>query len=177
MNIANEDMKPMIERHIHCPYCQSEEALLISQPAEKISTIQLPAFGKKFVLSTLFTFGLYPLVHGYPYIEKKRTYEYHSYGFCPYCGKTYNASLPQNVKITQSQSPKVYRSLYNKKILGICGGIAEFTGLSPTLVRIVMVCYGLWFFPAVLYFILGGLDIIPMNPAHLSQQQPMNFNQ
>lgn len=41
---------------------------------------------------------------------------------------------------------KLYRSENNRVIGGVCGGIAEYTGISPNLVRVL--------------FILGGVSII-----------------
>lgn len=168
MNLNTNNEQNVIERNVHCPYCDSNEALLISGVSEKTTSIQFPEYGKKYWLCVIFTLGLYMLVHGFPMIEKKRTVEYNTYGFCPHCGKTYNAGAPLSVKNAGAKNPKVYRSLNNKKILGICGGIAEFTGLSVKLVRIVMVVYCLGFIPAVLYFILGLCDIIPVNPKQLN---------
>ena len=172
MTLHTDEKQNIIERHVHCPYCNSEEAMLLSQLAEQSSVLQMPAFGKRFLLSTLFTFGLYPLVHGLPSYEKKRTYTYQTYGFCPFCGKTYNAGVPAAIQNNQQHSPKVYRSLVDKKIFGICGGIAEYTGLSVTLVRIGMVIYGMML--GIPYLLLGALNIIPVNPAQIQQQQ--NYN-
>lgn len=169
MNLNLSSEQTIIERNVHCPYCKNDEALLISELAEKRSIIQWPDYGKKYLLCVIFTLGLYMIVHGFPMLEKKRTFEYNTYGFCPHCGKTYNAGTPVSVK-TANKSPKVYRSLNNKIILGICGGIAEFTGLNVTLVRIIMAVYFLGFFPILIYFILGAFNIIPVNPKHLSNQ-------
>ena len=167
MNINTFNEQNIIERDVHCPYCDSDKALLISEISEQRSILQMPDYGKKYWLCVIFTFGLYMLVHGFPMIEKKRVYGYTTYGFCPHCGKTYNAGVPAS-KVNKSKSPKLYRSLEQKKIFGICGGIAEFTGLSVKLVRIVMVLYCLGFMPAIIYFILGIFDIIPVNPKQLS---------
>lgn len=41
---------------------------------------------------------------------------------------------------------KLYRSENNRMIGGVCGGIGEFTGISPTLIRVL--------------FVLGGVSII-----------------
>jgi len=40
---------------------------------------------------------------------------------------------------TSDQSKQLTRSRTDKKILGVCGGIAEYLGLDPTLVRIAFV--------------------------------------
>lgn len=34
---------------------------------------------------------------------------------------------------------KMYRSTKNKKIGGVCGGIAEFFSIDPTIVRVIFV--------------------------------------
>lgn len=41
---------------------------------------------------------------------------------------------------------KLYRSENNRMIGGVCGDIGEFTGISPTLIRVL--------------FVLGGVSII-----------------
>jgi len=38
---------------------------------------------------------------------------------------------------------KLYRSQRNKKIAGICGGIAEMMDADPTIIRLVFVVLGL----------------------------------
>ena len=164
MTIQNENQSNIIERHVHCPFCSSEEAMLLSQLAEKKSTLQMPAFGLKFLLSTVFTLGLYPLVHGFPAFEKKRNYQYQTYGFCPNCGKTYNAGVPEAIQTMNQQQPKLYRSAYDKVLFGLCGGIAEYTGLPSRLVRILMVVYSFTALAFIPYLLLGGLNIIPVNP-------------
>lgn len=172
MNINTENAQTIIERDVHCPYCDSNKALLISELTDKRSILQMPDAGKKYWLCVIFTLGLYMLIHGFPIIEKKRIYEYTTYGFCPHCGKTYNAGVPSS-KTNKSKSPKLYRSAENKMILGICGGISEFTGLSVTLVRIVMALYCIGIIPAIMYFVLGGLNIIPVNPKHINNGQSL----
>lgn len=162
MNIITSNEQNVIERDIHCPYCDSDKALLISGLTDKRTILQLPDYGSRYWLSVFFTCGMHLLVHGIPMIEKKRVYEYTTYGFCPHCGKTYNAGVP--AKISKEKVHKLYRSSKNKVMLGLCSGIAEYTGLSVMLVRIMMIVYGLAIIPAFAYFVLGGLDIIPMNP-------------
>lgn len=38
---------------------------------------------------------------------------------------------------------KLYRSRTNKKIAGVCGGIAEIMSVDPTIVRLIVVVLGL----------------------------------
>lgn len=48
---------------------------------------------------------------------------------------------------------RLYRSEHNAMICGVCGGIAEYFGIDPTLVRVLWVLFA----PSkvVLYFILA----------------------
>ena len=41
------------------------------------------------------------------------------------------------------QKNRLYRSSENKMIAGVCGGLAEFFGLDPSLVRLVFVLLAL----------------------------------
>jgi phage shock protein C len=52
---------------------------------------------------------------------------------------------------------KLYRSQRNKKIAGICGGIAEMTETDPTIIRLVFVVLGLatGFFPFFIGYLLA----------------------
>lgn len=38
---------------------------------------------------------------------------------------------------------KLYRSTTNRKIAGVCGGLGEYFGIDPTIVRIVFVLLAL----------------------------------
>ena len=59
---------------------------------------------------------------------------------------------------------RLYRSKTDRKIAGICGGIAEYTGIDPTIVRII----------AFILLLPGGLPglipylilwaVVPENP-------------
>ena len=55
------------------------------------------------------------------------------------------------------EKKKLYRSRFNKKICGVCGGIAEYFGIDPTVVRVIWVI--LTFLPVlpmiIIYIILA----------------------
>lgn len=172
MNLNTENAQTIIERDVHCPYCDSDKALLISEIADKRTVLKMPDLDRKYWLNTIFTFGLYAFVHGFPFIEKKRVYDYSTYGFCPHCGKTYNAGVPNSIKTEKRK--KVYRSLKDKKIFGICGGIAEYTGRNVKAIRIAMVIYALSVFPAIIYFVLGLTNIMEVNPKQLKELEAYN---
>ncbi len=66
---------------------------------------------------------------------------------------------------TRGMAKRLYRSTTDKKIAGVCGGIAEYFDIDPTIVRII----------AVILLLPGGLPgflpylilwaIIPVKPA------------
>jgi len=161
--LKNTSEQNIITRDIHCPFCQGNQALLISGITKQSSGLLCPpAFGLKYSLCVIFTFGIHCFTHGLPWVEKKRTYEYATYGFCPQCGKKYDASSPSTA--SQEEAPKFHKSLHQKKVMGICGGIAEYTGLSTKLVRFAMVLYGICVLPAIAYLVAGL--IVDVNPRH-----------
>lgn len=68
---------------------------------------------------------------------------------------------------------KLYRSQTERMIGGVCGGLAEFLDLDPTLVRLGFVALALLGgHGLLLYFIL--LILMPLNPVAVIQPaQPM----
>lgn len=60
---------------------------------------------------------------------------------------------------------KLYRSRFNKKVCGVCGGIAEYFGIDSTVVRVIWIF--LIFMPVIsaiiIYFVLAL--IMPENPS------------
>lgn len=60
---------------------------------------------------------------------------------------------------------KLYRSSTNKKIAGVCGGLAEYFGISATVVRIVFVILLLpGGFPGLIPYLVLWV-ILPLRPA------------
>ena len=63
-----------------------------------------------------------------------------------------------------NDSPKrLYRSRSDRMIAGICGGLADYFNLDPTLVRIITVVVALLPGPAVIAYIIAWL-IMPEEP-------------
>jgi phage shock protein C len=58
---------------------------------------------------------------------------------------------------------KLYKSNQNKMIDGVCGGIAEYFGVDPTVVRLGTVVLSLLGFSGVLAYIIAPI-IIPRAP-------------
>lgn len=56
----------------------------------------------------------------------------------------------------------------NSRLLGVCGGIAETWGIDPTIVRVVVVTFGLLFLPMFLIPLaisyLAAWALIPQRP-------------
>ena len=57
---------------------------------------------------------------------------------------------------------KLYRSKTDKKLAGVCAGLAEYFDLDPTIVRLICVLIAL-FGPGVLAYIVCAL-VIPEKP-------------
>ena len=59
---------------------------------------------------------------------------------------------------------KLYRSRRNRIFLGICGGIGEYFGIDPTVVRVLWAVVSLlWGFGILLY--IACMIIIPRKPS------------
>ncbi len=58
---------------------------------------------------------------------------------------------------------KLYKSNTNKQIDGVCGGIAEYLGLDPTVVRLAWVLFCALGGSGFLAYIIAAI-IIPRNP-------------
>ncbi len=53
---------------------------------------------------------------------------------------------------------KFYRSETNKKIMGVCGGLGEYFGIDPVILRIVFVVLALaGGFGLLIYIVMGVL--------------------
>ena len=58
---------------------------------------------------------------------------------------------------------KLYRSDENKMLAGVCGGIAEYFGVDPTLIRLAWVVFSLLGGSGLLAYIIASI-VIPVNP-------------
>ena len=63
---------------------------------------------------------------------------------------------------------KLYRSDENKMLAGVCGGIAEYFGVDPTLIRLAWVGFSLLGGSGLLAYILAAI-IIPRDDSNLYQ--------
>lgn len=71
---------------------------------------------------------------------------------CRYCGSF----------VTPTSKPKrLVRSLHDRRIAGICGGMAEYVGIDPTVVRILWVVAAFFSIGLVVLLYLVLILIIP----------------
>lgn len=52
---------------------------------------------------------------------------------------------------------KLYRSIADKKLCGVCGGIGEYFDLDPTLIRILWIVFALFFGSGLLAYIICAI--------------------
>lgn len=58
---------------------------------------------------------------------------------------------------------KLYRSKTDKKLCGVCGGIAEYFNIDSTIVRLLFVLFALFVGSGLLVYIIAAL-VIPEEP-------------
>lgn len=64
---------------------------------------------------------------------------------------------------------KLYRSETNKMISGVCGGIAEYLEVDPTLVRLVFAAFAIFGGSGILAYIVAAILIPLRNSADIEQ--------
>ena len=57
------------------------------------------------------------------------------------------------------QDKRLYRSVSDRMIAGVCGGLGEYLRIDPTLVRLAFVFFALWAGGGVLAYIIAWLVI------------------
>lgn len=152
---AQNNLDNIVERDIHCPFCNTDNAVLVNKTTSRISSIQFPAFGLKFLFSVLYLSLIHIIINGFKIIEIVRKADNITYGFCPRCGNSYSLAPPETAK-EEIQVPKFYRIRDGKVVMGMCKGIAEYTGISLLWIRIVTALYCFTVIGLVLYFLIGA---------------------
>ena len=79
--------------------------------------------------------------------------------------------------MTEARRTKFYLDKKNAKWLGVCSGIADYTGIDVTIVRIGLVAAVVLGSgaPVAIYFIAGW--IAPEKPTELVEQNPEDWSQ
>jgi phage shock protein C len=60
---------------------------------------------------------------------------------------------------------RLYRSSKERILGGVCGGIAEYLNVDPTIIRLLWVLFILGFGTGILAYLIAWI-IIPRNPKH-----------
>lgn len=60
---------------------------------------------------------------------------------------------------------KLYRSRTDRMLAGVCGGLADYSNVDPTVVRILTVVAGVLTGGLVLLAYIAAMVIIPENPS------------
>ena len=58
---------------------------------------------------------------------------------------------------------KLYRSKTDKKLAGVCGGVAKYFAMDPTIIRLIWVILSLFAFAGVIAYIICAF-VIPEEP-------------
>lgn len=61
---------------------------------------------------------------------------------------------------------RLYRSANDRKLAGVCGGIAEYLNMDPTVIRILWAIVSLFAFVGVIAYIVCAF-IIPEGPSNI----------
>jgi phage shock protein C len=64
--------------------------------------------------------------------------------------------MPQKIK-------RLYRSRKNRMLCGVCGGLGEYLGIDPTIVRLLWILFSLAYGAGILAYILACI-VIPLKP-------------
>ena len=64
----------------------------------------------------------------------------------------------------------MYRSVNDRAVLGICGGIGEYLDIDPIIVRLIVVILTLLGFSGLLFYIVA-IFIIPENPEYRAMKE------
>ena len=66
---------------------------------------------------------------------------------------------------------KLYRSRTDKKLCGVCGGLAKYFGLDSTIVRLIVVLIAIFAGVGVLAYLIAAL-VMPEEPLEIVEENP-----
>ena len=64
--------------------------------------------------------------------------------------------MPQKIK-------RLYRSKKDRMLCGVCGGLGEYLGIDPTIIRLLWILFSLAYGAGILAYILACI-VIPLKP-------------
>lgn len=89
--------------------------------------------------------------------------------FCYNCGARQQATGAPDMASVTGGPRKLMRSSTDRKIAGVCGGVAEYFDVDPTIVRVVwllvVLCGGTGLLLYVILWIVLPLAPLPLPPA------------
>ncbi len=71
----------------------------------------------------------------------------------------------RTMKKRTSGPKRLYRSGKNRVLGGVCGGIGEYFGIDPVMIRVLWIVAALGFGSGILAYFIAWI-IIPRNPRH-----------
>lgn len=75
-----------------------------------------------------------------------------------------HSTVSKEVQIDRSGKMKrLYRSRTNRIIAGVCGGIADYTNIDPTVIRLLWLLLSLFWGSGIIAYIIAWI-IIPEEP-------------
>ncbi len=82
-----------------------------------------------------------------------------------FCAHELHSAKDGTKNIVKMEKKKLYLSMTDKKLCGVCGGIAEYFDIDPTLVRLLWVCASLFSgcFPGLLAYIICAIVVPQQN--------------
>lgn len=61
---------------------------------------------------------------------------------------------------------RLYKSEMDRKIFGVCGGLADYFGIDPIIIRLIFVFIALWgIIPGILIYIIAAF-VMPDEPKY-----------
>lgn len=54
---------------------------------------------------------------------------------------------------------KLFRSKTNRRVSGVCGGIGEFLNIDPTIVRLIVVGFTIFYGFGLIAYLIGAVTI------------------
>ncbi len=84
--------------------------------------------------------------------------------YCSQCGAATGNARPATPGVRE---PRLMRSLYDRKIAGVCAGLAAYVSVDPTLIRLIWLVCTVCFPPLLLGYFAAWI-IMPQEPPRLA---------
>lgn len=98
--------------------------------------------------------------------------------FCPQCGREYSNSINYCSHCGAAMAPgpipasrRLYLSRTDRKIAGVCGGLAVYLDMDPTLVRLIWVMAALFAGWGLLGYLIAWI-VMPEEPLYQPSWNP-----